>query len=785
MKRILCPAVASCALLLAGVQLASTAPAGQASSIPVRDRIRAKMADVAALLSPGEVKLRGYLGARVAANAKNRMPAVDEERILAGFRKRPGEQAWIGEHVGKWLHAATLAWANTGDDALRAKLDRVVEELIKTQESDGYLGTYTPDARFGLFRNADWDVWVHKYDLIGLLTYHRYTGRKDALDAATKAADLLLRTFGPGKKSILSAGTHVGMASTSVLEPIVDLYRVTGDSRYLNFARYIVTAWDEPRGPRVLKTLLTERSVDKTANGKAYEMLSNVVGLCELARVTGEKQYLDAAVSAWEDVVAHQLYITGSASHHEHFHTPHDLPNHVAANVGETCVTVTWIQLNAQLLRLTGDSRYGDELERSYYNHLAAAQRPDGAQWCYYTALEGTKPYGPGINCCVSSGPRGMALAPQLAYLKGKDAGRDFLLVNLLESSTVTTSLGGERVRIEQDGNFPSVGSDSQGRTVLTIRTPRPAVFGIRFRAPHWTTLMAVSRGGNDKVPAVSGGGWAVLPPRRWKDGETVVARYTVPVRLAQGHYGNAGRAALLFGPIVLAYDEQRNPGGTPSPAIGLTEDSAARLKVRRTTGEVLAFEAPVGGVRDEESAVFVPFAEAGSAGGRYRVWLRAPGVPLPANESLFGFSAESRSRQGNVAGSIADGDPVTYVVTFDTRPRVEDWFAVQRDEPVLVRRVVFAHGHTFHDGGWFDASAGKPRVQIRRLKAGAWETVGVLDDYPATTATDPRGLKDGQSFALVLPTPVQAIGVRVVGRPAAGDNPNQSFASCAELQAF
>ncbi len=121
------------------------------------------------------------------------------------------------------MHAATLAWAYTGDDSLRKKLDYAAEELTKAQEADGYLGTYTPDKRFGLYPEADWDVWSHKYCLMGLLTYHRFTGNAAALDACRKVGDLLIRTFGPGpgQKSIIDAGTHVGMAATSVLEPLV------------------------------------------------------------------------------------------------------------------------------------------------------------------------------------------------------------------------------------------------------------------------------------------------------------------------------------------------------------------------------------------------------------------------------------------------------------------------------------------------------------------------------------------------------------------------------------
>src|SRR5262245_10335385 len=100
------------------------------------------IADRARVVDPGQVQLEGLLGERIARSEKARLLAMDEERLLRGFRQRPGEQAWIGEHVGKWLHAGTLAWQYTRDPALREKLDRVVRELLKTQEPDGYLGTY-------------------------------------------------------------------------------------------------------------------------------------------------------------------------------------------------------------------------------------------------------------------------------------------------------------------------------------------------------------------------------------------------------------------------------------------------------------------------------------------------------------------------------------------------------------------------------------------------------------------------------------------------------------------
>lgn len=758
--------------------------AGPAESLPFR--VPAKLSDVAEAPSPSAVRLEGWLGERVNVNEKNRLLQVDTVPLLAGFHKKPGSHPWIGEHVGKWMHAATLAWAYTGDAALRQKLDRVAAELIATQEPDGYLGTYIPEQRFGLFKGANWDVWSHKYNLLGLLTYHQFTGNKAALNACRKMGDLLIATF-PAQKSILAAGTHMGMASTSVLEPMVLLYRLTGEARYLEFSRYIVKSWDEPNGPRIIATLLQEKAVHKTGNAKAYEMLSNLVGLCELARTTGDRDLLKPVLNAWTDIVANRLYLTGSASAREHFMGDHVLPNEPGAHVGETCVTVTWIQLNWQLLRLTGEPKYGDELERALYNHLAAAQHPRGDDWCYYTALEGRKPYDKGITCCHSSGPRGMALAPQAAYLHHHANGTDTLLVSTFETSRATFQMGVELVTIEQMSEFPR-----RGVSVLTLRLGRPATFAVQMRAPAWAAPLVLeadlrgieSRGGRTFERAESRGGWTTVAARPWRDGDRITVKFNLGASLVLGDHGNTGRAALTWGPFVLAYDQGRNPGLPGASALGLVE---AQPPFTLMPGKELAFSTKVVSRRSKETrpATFLTFADAGSDGSAYRVWMRAPGVAAVPNESLLADGEESRSRPGNANGSINDGDFGSLVVTFDAKPAQEDWFAITLGEPVTLRRVVFAHGKNYHDGGWFDASAGKPKVQVQHAPGSAWETVGELADYPATTATNRRSLTPGQTFTLHLSSPVTVVGVRVTGTPASGDNPKQAFSSCAELQAF
>jgi DUF1680 family protein len=749
-------------------------PPPPAAPAPLPYRVAARLSDTAELLSPSAVRIDGWLGHRIAVNESVRLLHVDIEPLLAGFRQKPGSHPWIGEHVGKWLHAATLAWANTGDAALRAKLDRVAAELIAAQERDGYLGTYVPAQRFDLSKGAGWDVWSHKYCLVGLLTYYQFTAHAPALAASRRAADLLIATF-PAKKSILAAGTHVGMAATSVLEPIVLLYRLTGEERYLAFAHYIVRSWDEPKGPGILKTLLAEKQVKQVANAKAYEMLSNIVGLCDLARATGDKSLIAASLLAWEDIVARRLYLTGTASQKEHFGPDHDLPNDVAAHLGETCVTTTWIQLNLSLLQLTGEARFGDELERSFYNHLTAAQHPAGNDWCYYTALEGRKQYDAGITCCHSSGPRGLALAPQAAYLRVRADGRDTLLVSTFETSRATLGLGGQDVTIEQQSGFPRT-----GESVLTLRLAQPATFAIKVRVPAWAAPLMIP-GANVQD------GWAVLPARQWKDGDRIPVIFTLAARLVIGEHTNAGRAALGWGPFVLAYEQKANPSLPAPRRIGF---ASTAVPAAPQAGEPLTFEAPVIATvgSPAETAKFLTFADAGTENSQFRIWLRAPGVAATASDSLLLDGTESRSRPGNLPGSINDEDVSSVVCTFDGQRAAEDWFAVTLPRAVMARRVVFTHGKKFHNGGWFDTRAGKPRVQVRRTADGAWETIGEFADYPATTATtaDNRRLTSADSqFTLKLAAPETFVALRVIGVPACGDQPKQAFSSCAELQAF
>ncbi|MDP2895155.1 MAG: glycoside hydrolase family 127 protein [bacterium] len=727
-------------------------------------------------LLPSQVKMSGFLHERMINNEKNWLLKRPEDVLLGGFQRRPGSHPWIGEHVGKWLHASCLARSYTGDAELRKKMDRVVKALLATQEPDGYLGTYTKDERW-----TSWDVWVHKYCLIGLMSYYEFTGDKGALKGAQGIGDLLIATFGPGKRDIIASGTHVGMAATSVMEPMMYLYNATSDKKYLDFCEYLVKAYDQPNGPKIISSLLEKRSVHETANGKAYEMMSNLVGLCELYRCTGNEKYLRAAEIAWQDIVANRMYITGGTSLGEHFQKEHYLPRTGA--VSETCATVTYQQLTLELLRLTGESKYADVVEQIIYNHLLGAQKPTGESFCYFTPLEGKKPYTADICCCTSSGPRGVALIPALAYGIRDDG----IAVNLYGHSGVSLNIpSGAKVEILQETDYPF-----DGKVTLRISAEKAAKFTLYLRIPNWCRAARISGSKGLEFGFPKPGEYARIAGT-WDEGKTVILDMDMSPEMIAGEHGDKGLVAMRYGPFVLAADTALNPDIESLNRVAVEyQRTGSGIRAEKRDGTTVfsvpaLVMTPLAEKRELKptSLYLMTFADAGADGSQFRIWLRDKSSLSAADFSPFSFGKESYSREGNVEGMIADGDASSFRVTFDGKPADEDWFAVTLKKPVKVNRVVYAHGRTFHDGGWFDASSGKPKIQILRKPEGEWETIAELNSYPATTATDSAGLRDGQEFSVKFPT-VEACGIRILGKPAHGDNPKQSFSSCAELQPF
>jgi DUF1680 family protein len=609
-----------------------TAASSAKDIVPVPDKIPCAVADLQDSQIPDRVHLSGMIGTRIHNSAGNRLQAIDADRLLEGYRKRPGRQTWDGEHVGKWLHAATLAWVNTGDPRLREKMDYVVRKLVKCQLDDGYLGTYLPKDRW-----IEWDVWAHKYNLLGLITYMRYTGDMTALPTCRRMADLLCRDFGdqPGQRDLNKAGEHLGMAPGSVLEPMVLLYRLTGEPRYADFCRYILRAWELPSGPHIVSRLLAGQGVNKVGNGKAYEMLSCINGLVEWYRTTGDRQYLQAAVNAWNDITSKRNYITGSVSVQDFFGDDHWLPNpeggyHApGAGGSENCDTITWLQLNAQFLRLTGECRYAEQIERVLYNQVLGAQHPDGRTWGPLVSLEGAKHYTQdSCNCCLSSGPRGIALTPTFAITTDANG----IVVNLYDAAEANLQLhDGTAVRLAVTTQYPM-----EGTIRFAVEPAGDHKFALKCRIPDWSARFAFTVNGTAVDAQKTSDGYLSLE-RVWKKGDKAELHLAVEPRVVLGEHTNKGKAAILFGPLVLAADQALLDGKTadlttiglassdpvvlgvtaePAPAEFRTWPAARVFRIHAASQKENDISAPPVDIR------LIPFADAGATAKNYKVWL-------------------------------------------------------------------------------------------------------------------------------------------------------------------
>jgi DUF1680 family protein len=559
----------------------------------------------------------GYLGYRLDVNLEKRLLLIDSATLLSGFKHRPGAQTWIGEHVGKFLFSASKTYAYSHDERIKHLMDDMVRKYIACQMPDGYMGTYLYKDRW-----KDWDVWAHKYCIIGLLNYYSVTGYKPALTTAERAADLICRTFGdqPGKRDLMLAGEHNGLAPGSILEPMVDLYRYTGNPKYLAFCRYILRAYEQKDGPGIIGNLEKYGVVTKVGDAKAYEMMSCFLGILKYYKLTGQEKYLTLLEGAWTDITRHRLYVTGTASDHEVFVKAGVLKATNDDDMGEGCVTVTWIQFNLSLLQTTGDPKYATELERSVYNHLLAAENPQTGCVSYYTALQGPKPYrcDQGYSCCLSSVPRGISLIPEM--IGGKIKGTfTVLMYENGEAATEVTADDHSTValKVKSVTKFPA-----DGKVDFEIDPSRAAAFTVNFRVPDWSANFT-AKVGNDSYPGKNGQLLAVN--RKWNPGDKVEITFDMPIQVLPGGVSYPNAIAIKRGPQVMAIDKSLNK------EIGaINTVSFSNAKELQTANSALpadwdwpeAFSADMKINNIPEKVVLVPFAEAGQKSGDVEVWI-------------------------------------------------------------------------------------------------------------------------------------------------------------------
>ena len=603
-----------------------------------------------ALAEIGDVQLKGYLGERLGLMIERHVTGTDVDYITAPFFEKTERRFWWqSEFWGKYMHSAVPYFKYSNSAKLKANLERSVQRMISTQEECGYIGNYPDELRCG----EGWDVWGMKYTMMGLLHYYdaeRESEKgKQALEACQRLCNYIIGEIGPGgkrKRELWQTGNWSGYASSSILEPVVWLYKRTKDKKYLDFATYIVKGMTEPKdGPRLLDMALKGVSVAdrndpgynmngewsyvcKKGRSKAYEMMSCYQGFLEYYEVTGRKDLFEAAVKTGEDIVKEEVNLAGGCASSEAWfhgakkqHLPYE-------RLQETCVTTTWMRFCEKLLEMTGDSKWADQIERTFYNAYLAAMKADGSEFAGYTPLSGNRWHGQHhcymhTDCCTANGPRGfLCFLNGLFRTKGEEA-----VFNFYSSALVKGVLSGKRkVAFDMYSLYPR-----SNKARIVSHTENVGIVPVKLRIPAWSAKTIVKLNGKELPGVVQGSYFTVA--HEWKLGDIVDIEFDMPVRA----HVIERNVAFTRGPVLLARESRFADGDMTEPLrwrdIEKGEFTQNFAAVRTPSDEIwMAFTAvlPMGTHHENPEAELptrVNFCDYASAGNKwerdnyYRTW--------------------------------------------------------------------------------------------------------------------------------------------------------------------
>ncbi|MGE5611280.1 MAG: glycoside hydrolase family 127 protein [Bacillota bacterium] len=486
--------------------------------------------------------------------------------------------------VYKVIEGAAYTLSVHPDPKLEAYVDGLIPKIAAAQEKDGYLYTARtidpakPHAWAGKERWVQEKAGSHELYNLGHLyeaavAYYQATGKRSLLDIALKTADLLDKTFGPGKRSIWPGHqiTEMGLAK---------LYRMSGDERYLKLAKFLL----DERGPEGAKGVGSEynqshrKVVEQTeAVGHAVRATYMYSGMADVAALTGDVSYVNAIDRIWENVVGKKLYITGgigATGAGEAFGRNYELPNMSAYN--ETCAAIGNDYWNHRLFLLHADAKYIDVMERTLYNGLISGVSLDGKGFFYPNPLEskGQHQRSPwfGCACCPGNITRFIASVPGYVYAQRGDA----LYINLFVSSTAEIALdNGRKVKVAQQTRYPWDGAvkmivdpDANGRFTINVRIPGWArnepVPSDLYRFADEIKEQPTLKVNGEAVSMELKQGYVSLD-RDWKQGDVIELSLPMPVRRVVAHgqvEADRGRVALQRGPIVYCVEWPDNPDG-------------------------------------------------------------------------------------------------------------------------------------------------------------------------------------------------------------------------------
>lgn len=500
-----------------------------------------------------------------------------------------------GEHRGdfsfddtdpyKIIEGASYSLAAHYDAALDQYLDSVITIIAAAQEEDGYLTTCVTN---NCTRLSGW--WgTHRWEKINshelynsghlieaAVAHFRSTGKRSLLDVAIKNADLVCEVFGDGENQIHRPGGH----------PIIEmamakLYKVTGEEKYLNQAKYFI----EETGRCTDGHKPSQYSQDHMPILEQEEIVGHAVragyiysGVADYAALSGDTAYFHALERIWQNMASRKLYITGgigSRADGEGFGDNYELFNHVA--YCETCAAIANVYWNYRMFLATGDAKYADVYERALYNNVLSGVSLSGDHFFYDNPLESQGEHERqewfGCACCPGNITRFIASVP--LYMYATQANDIYVNLYIQSEANVNTAAG--NVTLRQTSDYPW-----NGKVAIAVTPEKAHNFALRLRIPAWikdrpvaTDLYAFTDAAKDFKILVNGvetesatvtddGYFTIF--RNWKAGDVVEVEWPMDVRFIEANENvedDRGKLAIGRGPIVFCLEGQDQADGT------------------------------------------------------------------------------------------------------------------------------------------------------------------------------------------------------------------------------
>ena len=509
----------------------------------------------------------------------------DNFAIAAGMKK--------GEHRGdfsfddtdpyKVIEGASYSLAARYDSSLDQYLDSVINVIAAAQEPDGYLTTCVTNKCYrlsGWWGRSKWEK-LNSHELYNCghlyeaaVAHYRTTGKRTLLDVAIRNADLVCKVFGPeeGQKHVPSGHPIVEMA-------LVKLYKVTGNEKYLQTAKYFI----EETGRGTDGHKLSEYSQDHMPILQQKEMAGHAVragylysGVADVATLTNDTAYLNALKRLWDNLAGRKLYITGgmgSRAQGEGFGPDYELPNHTA--YCETCAAIANVFWNYRMFLATGQAKYVDVYERALYNGVISGVSLSGDRFFYDNPLESMGQHERqkwfGCACCPGNITRFIASVSGYQYATQQND----IYVNLYIQGTCNLTTASNKVTVEQTTEYPW-----DGKVSIKVTPETEKEFAIRLRIPGWVTDRPVASDlyaytdapkaytisvNGSPASIMEGDGYATLQ-RTWKAGDVIEINWPMEVRRIKANdkvETNRGFLAMERGPIVYCLEGKDQPDNT------------------------------------------------------------------------------------------------------------------------------------------------------------------------------------------------------------------------------